>query len=105
MLDLNPLDRKELVHVLNTYIPGIEVRAFGSRVTGRSGKFSDLDIALMTTTPLDETLFRNLKEALSDSNLAITVDCIDFSAADRSFKKIVEQNYEVIQDAEDVLDR
>lgn len=97
MIDLDQRDKAELLQILQLYLPEIEVRAFGSRVNGRSGKFSDLDLVLMTTEPLLISTKIALEDALSDSNLPFTVDIVDWFSTDEKFRKIILNNNEVIK--------
>lgn len=83
--------------ILQNYLPNIPVWAFGSRVKGTAGKYSDLDLALITDIPLSFLQLANLEQAFSDSNLAWKVDLLDWASTSESFKRIVSENYVVIQ--------
>ncbi len=68
--------------ILQRHVPGQEVRAYGSRVTGASRPFSDLDIAICGAAPLDDlTLFR-LRDALEESDLPINDDVAAIHSAE-----------------------
>ena len=99
MLDIEERDKAEVLRVLNRYLPGIEVRAFGSRIMGRAGKFSDLDLVAMTTHPLTVETKIALQDSFSDSNLPFTVDIVDWASADENFRNIILNRNEVIQEA------
>ena len=99
MLDIEERDKDEVLRILNRYLPDIEVRAFGSRVTGKAGKFSDLDLVAMTTDPLAVQTKISLRDSFSDSNLSFTVDVVDWASADENFRKIILNRNEVIQEA------
>ncbi|MBW4091742.1 MAG: nucleotidyltransferase domain-containing protein [Proteobacteria bacterium] len=64
-------------------------REFGSRATGRAGRFSDLDLAIDAGRALtsDETARR--AEACTESDLPFRVDLLDWYAVDARFRKIV----------------
>lgn len=83
--------------ILAEYLPNIPVWAFGSRVKGNNGRYSDLDLALLTETPLDFVQLAKLEQAFSDSDLVWKVDLLDWATTSESFKKIVVENYVVIQ--------
>ncbi len=99
MLDIEERDKDEVLQILNRYLPDIEVGAFGSRVSGRAGKFSDLDLVAMTTEPLSVQTTIALQNSFSDSNLSFTVDIVDWASTDENFRKIILNSYEVIQEA------
>lgn len=99
MLDIEERDKAEVLQIINSYLPDIEVRAFGSRVTGRAGKFSDLDLVVMTKKTLAFDTKIALQDSFSDSNLPFTVDIVDWASTDESFRKIIQNKSEVIQEA------
>ncbi len=61
-------------------LPTAKVWVFGSRVTGRAKKFSDLDLAIET---------RELAWDFEDSDLPYKVDLVDWVSLDDAFKKII----------------
>jgi type I restriction enzyme S subunit len=82
--------------VLARHIPGVEVRAFGSRVTGRAKRYSDLDLVVMAPSPLDGKTMALLKNAFDESSLPIKVDIVEWAAVSESFQKVIEERYEAI---------
>lgn len=92
--------------VLMTYASGLEVWAFGSRVTGENiKKFSDLDIVVMTDEKLSINDHARIKDAFEVSSLPYRVDVLDWSTVSENFRKIIQQNYEVIQQRPDWWER
>ena len=79
------------------YMPGVEVRAFGSRVTGKAKKYSDLDLVIMCWQPLRAGEMTLLKGAFEESKLPIRIDIIEWSEISDSFREIIENNFEIIQ--------
>nr|WP_252348510.1 nucleotidyltransferase domain-containing protein [Gluconobacter sp. P5B12] len=77
------------MHILNEIVPDREVRAFGSRVTGKAKPFSDLDLAVMGDEPLPLETRGRLEEAFSESDLPWKVDVLDWAQAERDFQKII----------------
>lgn len=96
MLDLAPQHLDLVRRLVARHVPGLEVRAFGSRVTGRARPTSDLDLALMSTEPLDLLVLADLREAFSESDLPMRVDVVDWSAISPAFQRIIEARYEVV---------
>lgn len=65
--------------------------AFGSRVTGKNKKFSDLDIFYFEDIPNTQIL--KLEEEFEESDIPFKVDVIDFKKCDHAFQKIILKNY------------
>ena len=98
MIDLKPIDLATVNAILAEHAPDCEVRAFGSRATWNAKDYSDLDLAVVGDGPLDWRVLGRLKEAFEESNLPMRVDVLDWHAISESFRKVVEQNYVVLQE-------
>lgn len=83
--------------ILNKIIPDYEVWAFGSRVRGTPKKFSDLDLVIKSEHEISINTLGNLQQAFSDSALPFKVDLIDWSTTTENFRKIIRENYVVLQ--------
>jgi len=98
MLKVEPQDLEILRQILRAHVPGVEVWAFGSRVHGDNLKpFSDLDLVVITETPLDALRMAELKDAFSESALPFKVDVLDWSTTNERFQKLIRKNYLVVQ--------
>ncbi len=85
-------------NILHEHVPHCEVWAFGSRVHGHNfKKFSDLDIAVISENKIPASIISSLEEDFIESYLPFKVDVIDFATINDDFKKIIKNNYEVIQ--------
>ena len=73
-IDITPEEQSIVLRILNEIVPDREVRAFGSRVTGKAKPFSDLDLAIMGDEPLSLETRARLEEAFSESDLPWKVD-------------------------------
>jgi uncharacterized protein len=62
---------------------------FGSRVTGKCKKFSDLDICLKDK--ISDYEYVLLQEKFEESDLPFTVDLVEYDKVSDSFKKIIDQ--------------
>ena len=102
MIDLNPKHFKIVQLILAKHVPGCEVRAFGSRVKWTAKDYSDLDLAVIGSKPLTLRQGHQLAEAFEESNLPIRVDVLDWHTISEEFKRIITEEYEVIQGAESV---
>ena len=97
MIDLDTKYLDEIRRILSEQVPDCEVRVFGSRIEGKAKKFSDLDLALVGKEKLDWRKIESLKDTFSSSDIPIIVDVIDFNAISDEFRKIIENEYEIIQ--------
>ena len=102
MIDLNPKHFEIVQHILAKHVPGSEVRAFGSRVKWTAKDYSDLDLAVVGSKPLTLRQGRQLAEAFEESDLPIRIDVLDWHTISEEFKRIIAEEYEVIQGAEPV---
>ena len=101
MIDLNPSYLETVKSILAGHVPECEVRAFGSRATWTAKDYSDLDLAIVGVSPLDCETLGQLKEALEQSNLPMRVDVLDWHTITDSFRKVIEQDYMVVQKGAD----
>ncbi|MFT8720500.1 nucleotidyltransferase family protein [Acetobacter sp.] len=88
-IDITPEERAIVLRILNEIVPDREVRAFGSRVTGKAKPFSDLDLAVMGDEPLPLETRARLEEAFSESDLPWKVDVLDWTLVDKDFREII----------------
>ena len=83
--------------VLASQIPNIPVIAFGSRVKGNPRTYSDLDLALLTDTPLNLSDTARLKDAFDSSSLVWPVDITDWATTSERFRAIINESFVRIQ--------
>lgn len=89
MLDLRPEWLEALRQILAIHLPDAEVWAYGSRVQGTSHDGSDLDLVVRNPSDLTKPqhdLFL-LKDALSESNIPILVDVLDWALIPDVFRQ------------------
>ena len=89
-VDAAPADLETVRRILREHAPGLEARAFGSRVSWTARETSDLDLALMTDEPLDAARMAALRSAFTDSRLPFRVDVVDWAGASDSFREAIE---------------
>ena len=98
-MHVTPEERQVIDKILCFYLPGQEVWAFGSRVTGkRVKKFSDLDLVVMTKERMPIREWARVKDAFELSPLPYRVDVLDWATVSPEFRKIIEAQYEVVQE-------
>lgn len=77
MLNLTAQQLALVRGLLARHLPDREVRAFGSRVTGRAWRYSDLDLAVMDGKPLSDLVLATLRADFEDSDLPFRVDLLE----------------------------
>ena len=97
-LDLKPRHRQLLESLLTEHLPGVEVWAYGSRVSGMSHEGSDLDIVLRGPglEPIPAGKLSKLTDALRESTLPFLVEAHDWARLPQGFHEEIERNYCVL---------
>ena len=97
-LDLPRRYREQLEALLREHVPGVEVWAYGSRVSGEGHEGSDLDLVLRSPTlePLGGE-YLDLIEALEQSNIPILIQAHDWARLPERFHREIERGYTVMQ--------
>jgi predicted nucleotidyltransferase len=93
ILDLPVNDLQIVQHILDNLAPGRPVFLFGSRVTGRARRRSDLDLAIGGETPLGRRIMADLREAFVVSDLPIEVDVVDLAETTGIFRARIESEW------------
>ena len=101
MIDLKKHYLVELKNIISQNIPNIKVIMFGSRVSGKSKQYSDIDLAIISDNKVDWRVIEKLKSAFSESNLPYMVDIVDWHAISEEFQKVILEKFEVIQEKND----
>jgi predicted nucleotidyltransferase len=94
------LDEAQLAMVtaiLARHVPNAVVWAFGSRATGRSKKYSDLDLCIKASHPLSLDVMSALAEDFSESDLPWKVDLVDWHSISDAFKAIIDRDQLLLQ--------
>ena len=89
MIDLPASQLARVRAIVRQHVHGGEVFAFGSRVSGRAKKFSDLDLVVKATGGLPSRTLADLRESFEASDLPITVDIVDWNACSTQFRSLV----------------
>lgn len=96
MIDLPSENLTLLKQLITEYLSECEIRVFGSRIHGTAKPYSDIDIALKCSSPIDRRTMSRLKEALQESTLPIRVDVLDWNSISEEFKGVIKEGYEVL---------
>jgi predicted nucleotidyltransferase len=57
----------------------VQVLLFGSRATGKAGRASDIDVAILPEEELPVGLLSRIRESLQESHVPFTVELVDLS--------------------------
>ncbi len=87
MIDLDSHSLQLIHAILKKHLPGVEVKAFGSRTTGKAKPFSDLDLVLIDAKPIPIEKINALKFEFSNSDLPIMVDLVDWQLISEEFRE------------------
>ncbi len=92
MLDLNEHELAIVRGILRAHLPGREVRAFGSRITGQVKPHSDLDLVVMGDEPLPDAIHAELVHDFEESDLPFRVDLLIWRDAPASLRQVIERD-------------
>ena len=93
MLDVEPEQLAAIRVILHAHVAGLRVWAFGSRVTGRRKRHADLDLVLLTDTPLPLGKLGMIEDAFAESDLPFRVDVVDWARASEEFRAIIRRDH------------
>ena len=97
-IHLSQEDRETLEELLREHLPGVEVWAYGSRVTGRSHEGSDLDLVLrapdLEEIPLEQ--LANFEEAVYESSIPFLVDARDWARLPVRFQRQITREHVIV---------
>ena len=96
-IDVLPNHLEIILGILEKFVPGPEIRAFGSRVTGKARRHSDLDLVIMTERPLDVAVLAGMKAAFSESDLPFAVDILDWAVLEEHVRRFVQEGSAIIR--------
>ena len=99
MIKATPAQLRAIKDILARHLSGAEVRAFGSRVSGKPKPYSDLDLAVLAPQKLDATRLEETRESFAESDLPFRVDILDWNAISEEVTPVIETGYAVIQQA------
>ena len=102
-LDVKPRHREQITRLLREHLPGVEVWAYGSRVTGRSHEGSDLDLVLRGSglAKIGTTQLAEFNEAVQESTIPFLVEARDWARLPESFHREIEREYVVLVEREE----
>lgn len=96
-IDISPKDWRTVRNILRKHVPDREVWAFGSRARRTAWTYSDLDLAIITGSPLSHRVRGDMAEDCSESDLPFRVDILHWATTLQNFRHIVELDKVVVQ--------
>ncbi|MDI9335584.1 MAG: nucleotidyltransferase domain-containing protein [Gammaproteobacteria bacterium] len=101
ILHLPPRYLQQVQTLLHTHLRNAEVWAYGSRVNGGHYEASDLDLVVRFSEGMVSKqryqMLSDTREALSESNLPVFVQIVDWNAIPQSFHAEILARYVVVQ--------
>ena len=99
-LCLEPDQLNLIQRILNAHFAGLEVDAYGPRVTGVDlTPESALNIVVVTSQPVSFDEMVSVENAFAESGLPLRVDTIDWSKLTEGMQKDIKKEHIVIQEA------
>jgi type I restriction enzyme S subunit len=96
-IDLEPRLLHQIKMILREYVPECEVWAFGSRVGSPTAKrFSDLDLAVISSEALPTRRLALLANAFEESDLPIKVDVVDWQSTSPALRQRICAHHEIL---------
>lgn len=89
--------KKDILRILGKYLDfkQYKVFIFGSRVTGKGTKRSDIDIGIDGPTAVPGQTIAKIKDDLEQLPTLYTIEVVDFKNAAPDFKKVALQDIEL----------
>ncbi len=96
MIKLDSASLTLVKQILQKHLPGVTVKAFGSRVTGKPQPYSDLDLVIVADQSIPIKKMNAIKFEFSNSDLPILVDIIDWHAISKVFREKIQADCETL---------
>ena len=94
MIHLSDKELMIIKSILSNY--PYQFYVFGSRVTGKQKKYSDLDLCYKEAIP--DAIISKIREAFEESNLPFKVDLLSWDRCDSEFRKNIEKDLIKMED-------
>lgn len=91
MLSLDPKQHQIVTQILASRFPAQKAYFFGSRTTQHTKPWSDLDIALINTPPIDDLTLANARLDFEESDLPFQVDLVLWEELPEAMQRIITQ--------------
>lgn len=84
----------QIKEIIQKHLPVEEFKLFifGSRASGKTRKWSDIDVGIWGKNRLTAKTLADIEEDLEDSRIPFRVEVVDFSRVSQDFKEIALQS-------------
>lgn len=96
MIELHEKDLNIVKAIFETYLPGVPVWVFGSRIHGSAKPYSDLDLVIVGEEKIPQRLYYQIMDAFEESELPFRVDVLDWHRINQSFRELIQKQYVVL---------
>ncbi len=96
-IDLSDEEYREVMALVERYIPWVEVWVYGSRVKHTAKPYSDLDMVAFASGE-SVCAVADLREAFEDSYLPFRVDLFIWKEIPEEFKEVIRDEHVVLQE-------
>lgn len=83
---------KLIKKLIETFLPDSKVYVFGSRSRGDHKRYSDLDLAVESKSPIAKEALSALQEQFTESTLPFKVDLIELLKIDTDFRNSIQED-------------
>lgn len=95
MSNVHPEVKKFVIRQIKSLVPEAQIKAFGSRINGTARKYSDLDICLHASKPIDFKVLAALEERFTESDIPYLVETVDYHLVSAEFQAIIDTSCEI----------
>jgi len=90
--------KKEVLDVIGRYIDLRKYRVFffGSRVSGKADKRSDIDLGIEGSDPIPSVAMFDIQEEIENIPTLYKIEVVDFSEVSKKFKEVAKQHREML---------
>lgn len=79
--------KKELLAIIDKYLPNSRVYLFGSRAINKEHTGSDIDLALDNGEKISHDIILKILNDIEDTNIPMEVDVVDFQTVPEELKR------------------
>ncbi len=81
--------KQKIINLIIALQPQAKIYLFGSQATGHNIHGSDIDIALITPTPLKRAAIGEIREVLNATDIPSKFDIVDFNAVSEKMQSMI----------------
>ena len=85
--------KKELMLIIQRYLPGCKIYLFGSRAKGTYMGGADIDLALDAGHKIDWQTLRKINDEIESTTIPVFVDLIDIYSVENDFLEAIKKEW------------